>query len=199
MNTQLPIKINSLTGLRALLAGMVLLVHGADIVGWLQGSTWLYTGVGNLGHFGVMGFFILSGLILTIVYDQREWTLREFFTNRFACLYPLYVSAIIFSFCLDWFGANASQVSKLEALLLTLGGGQAWFPFANGRFNGPSWTISVELFFYCCFPFLFWLKSRSGFQFRVLVLFLFIGTVALWDSSQFLTSWECAVPEHCSY
>lgn len=185
-----PLRIDSLTGFRGILASLVLVAHSALRLGYLEDDNLVNQVIGILGHFGVMGFFILSGFILNFVYDKREWTLREFFVNRFARLYPLYILGVLFAFPIDWFSPNFAPGMKLEALGLNLVGLQAWFPFANGRFNGPGWTISVEFFFYLCFPICFWLKKRSQLAIPLIFIGVFCVTVLYWDSNRFSTSYR---------
>ena len=130
-------RLDSLTGLRAVLACMVLIVHSFHRVGWLDHSEFMKGTVGAFGHFGVVGFFILSGLILTIVYDNREWTIRDFMINRLARIYPLYLLGILIALPIDWLSPGFTTPYKVEALGLNLLSVQSWVPFANSRFNGP--------------------------------------------------------------
>ena len=183
-------RIDSLTGLRGILAGLVLVAHSALRIGYLEGDDIWAKIVGILGHFGVMGFFILSGFILSFVYDKRDWTLREFYVNRFARLYPLYLLGIVIAFPIDWLGPNFAPGMRLESLGLTLTGLQAWFPFSNARFTGPGWTISVELFFYLCFPICFWLKKMNRLLLPLVFAGVFLMTAFYWDSSNFETSYR---------
>ena len=184
----MPSKLDSLTGLRALLAGMVLVAHACLRVGWLEGPGWVAHLASQLGHFGVIGFFILSGLILRTVYGQRPWTIREFAGNRFARIYPLYLCGLLFTLPIDWFSPGFAPIHKEAALGLNAVTLQAWFGFANGRFNGPGW--SVEVFFYACFPALLLLQNRSKAAFAGLGVMLFVVTAMIWDPGGFATSYR---------
>lgn len=179
-------KLDSLTGLRAILAGFVLLCHGFDRVGWDKDSSWIGAVVSFSGHFGVVGFFVLSGLILTYVYDGRSWTVRDFAINRFARIYPLYLIGILIVLPIDWMSPGFPESGRLEALGLNLSLLQSWFPFANGRFNGPGWTLSVEAFFYASFPLLSILKQRSQSLFHLIFISVLVATILFWQPNEVL-------------
>lgn len=102
---------------------------------------------------GVSYFFILSGFVMIIAYGNKD-KIRpiEYFKNRFARIYPVYLLAIVLflayllynSFTVDYGGLS------LNALVI-----QSWVPGKALSFNRPGWSLSVELFFYLSFPFLF--------------------------------------------
>lgn len=118
----------------------------------------LHTGISadsRLG-LGVGFFFVLSGFILTYVYrDFTGHSISAFYLSRFARLWP--VHAVTFLFAAIVLQPNALtnpiylMTAPLNLLLL-----QAWFPIQGLVFswNGPSWSISAELWFYILLPFL---------------------------------------------
>jgi peptidoglycan/LPS O-acetylase OafA/YrhL len=183
-------KLNSLTGLRAILAVLVLIVHSFYRVGWLDSSEGIRRMVGSFGHFGVVGFFVLSGLILCVVYNSRDWTVREFAVNRIARIYPLYLCGILIALPVDWLSPGFASEGKLGALGLTLVSMQSWFEFSNGRFNGPGWTLSVEAFFYAVFPLLFMLWKNNIKLFYILWGIILAATASVWDASEFYGSFR---------
>jgi peptidoglycan/LPS O-acetylase OafA/YrhL len=105
-------------------------------------------------------FFFLSGFLLYHVYAQKQFSFREFIVARFARIAPLY-----------WFALALSVVGILVLLQQKPWGGsavlqalflQAWFPGDVLSFNYPSWSVSVEMFFYLSFPILLLLSKRIG-------------------------------------
>jgi peptidoglycan/LPS O-acetylase OafA/YrhL len=183
-----PIRLDSLTGLRTIFAGMVVLYHGMDRCDLLPAGRWISQVISEMGHCGVAGFFVLSGYILALVYRNREWSSREFAVNRVARIYPLYLLGLIFNLPLDWVSPGMPSTGRGSALGLSVALLQSWFPFAHGRFNGPGWTLSVEALFYSLFPLLFlvWRKRPSAFPW--FVTGVAIATATLWDPQSFFLS-----------
>lgn len=146
------------------------------------------------GHFAVELFWVISGFIFAAVYGGVVGTTRSFVVARVARLYPLHLLTL-------------ASISILELVSIAHGNGvilygdfdlyhfglnlffiQAW-GWENGfSFNGPSWSISVELLIYC----LFWAVHRSVFRWGIagpvlLVLGFAIATQARLPGHV----WEC--------
>lgn len=151
----LPLKLDPLTSLRFFAAAMIVISHAHPIFGSL--------GVANsapLGQ-GVSFFFVLSGFILAYNYPALEGSaaIRRFWLARFARVFPLHFVtcmlwiAIAFNFDREKYFPGLEGLLKLASNLLLL---QTWVPLKdwNLSFNGVSWSLSAELFFYACFPFL---------------------------------------------
>jgi peptidoglycan/LPS O-acetylase OafA/YrhL len=183
--THISNRFDSLTGLRGVLALLVVVAHGVGRVGWYEKFPEIEPLFIAFGHFGVVGFFILSGFILSSVYKNRNWTLLEFATNRFARIYPLYLACLLFTLPIDWLTPGFPQEGRIESLALSVILQQSWFEFSNGRFNGPGWTLSVEFFFYSLFPLLFWINHRYPRIFIFCFIVTFAITAILWDPSNF--------------
>lgn len=166
--------IHGLTTIRAFVALQVVAFHAWSCFLPLEQNSWFYHHVINVGYVGVNFFFILSGYILSYVYigDVKEPAVEKsgFWKSRFARIYPVYV----FSFALeiplfvegvisrhDHLKNAFMGTATLFANLLFI---QAWFPDLRWRWNNPSWTLSVEAFFYLLFPILgvwIWKKARN--------------------------------------
>jgi peptidoglycan/LPS O-acetylase OafA/YrhL len=102
----------------------------------------------NIGYTGVSFFFVLSGFILTWNARPGE-PRRPFMRRRLARIYPSHLVMWVVSLLL--FGVTIlSVVPDLFNLLLL----QAWLPnpLVYGSLDGPTWTLSAELFFYFMFP-----------------------------------------------
>jgi Predicted acyltransferases len=108
----------------------------------------------SLSPAGVSYFFLLSGFILTWVYnkgDDERIDKKHFFLARFARIYPVYILALLILLVLLLL--TKQKIYPL-ALLLQITLLQAWFPNLVLKLNIPAWSLSVEVFFYLLFPFL---------------------------------------------
>lgn len=148
--------INSLTSLRFFFALAVFFSHLTFVETDLQWYNWLKNKVFFEGYLGVGFFFILSGFVLALNYQNKinkphEFSLKNFYINRVARIYPLHVLTffmmIPFVFLQDLWNPLAAG---LNLFLL-----QAYVPIQEIFFsvNNPSWSISTEFFFYILFPF----------------------------------------------
>lgn len=92
-------------------------------------------------------FFVLSGFVLYLGYQQRELNLRQYWSKRAIRILPLYLLALLMSAGLS---ALAGQLS-LSEFILNLLCLQSWFPHPLSL-NFAGWFVSVLMFFYCVFP-----------------------------------------------
>jgi peptidoglycan/LPS O-acetylase OafA/YrhL len=157
-----------LTSLRFLFALMVFVSH----LDFLRRSDydWLRTAYQNIlieGYIGVSFFFILSGFILTHVYraqiDGSKKGNKKFFIARLARVYPLHFATFLIAIPLMFWGQEIDGKGMLLAAsnaTLT----QSYLPIKvlYFSFNGPSWSVSCEVFFYLCFPFLLRFFDKIG-------------------------------------
>lgn len=133
------------------------------------------------GYLGVTFFFVLSGFILQLTYRgriARADQVGKFAVARFARLYPVYFLAVLamlpFVTVMGW--------GDVPQLLLL----HWWVP--NGAlgwtdWNMPSWTLSVEFFFYLCFPWISRLAERVGSGTLLGLVLALLGFVAVTASS----------------
>ncbi len=182
------IRYDSLTGLRFILALMVLVCHGWIRTSLAPSNYWFSKAVTEMGHCGVSGFFVLSGFILATVYRDKKNSVKDFYLNRFARIYPMYIVGILFSLPIDWYSEKMSNENKTEALIASITLLQSWFPFSNGRFNGPGWTLSVEAFFYAAFPILLVILRRNKSLFYLNSALVIFITCLFWNSNYFYFS-----------
>jgi len=155
----------ALTGLRTFAALAVFNRHFLPDLPVSAGPLGFYfRAVREAGVSGVCMFFALSGFILAYSYEHltsRREAAVKFWASRFARIYPVYFLGML------WFAPfflfhrySTEQVSEatlkavtsfVPAAILV----QAWLhPRLAMAWNGPGWSLSVEVAFYLLFPFL---------------------------------------------
>ena len=150
----MPPRLDALTPLRFVAAAMIVVGHGATLFGFAPGPAALHA-----ANTGVSFFFVLSGFVLAYNYPalQDRAATRRFFAMRFARIWPMHALTLVAVMALlpraAWVvpGVDPWIAGVLSLLLM-----QAWVPVAGyaGAFNGPAWTLSVDVFFYAMFPLL---------------------------------------------
>lgn len=170
----LRIQLNSLTGLRFFAAMAVVFYHLHLYFPAITDSLAIF----GYGFTGVSFFFILSGFVLTWSHrpDVRS---GRFYWNRVARIWPLHLLTMILSIWLPMLSAKSSAGWSALPFVLTLT--QAWIPASGflSAFNGVSWSLSCEAYFYLLFPLLFrHLSSRqrvAGIGGTVFVALIIVG------------------------
>jgi peptidoglycan/LPS O-acetylase OafA/YrhL len=125
----------------------------------IQPLYWLLYPIYENGFWAVNAFWVISGFVFAHVYAGRETTAASFAGARFARLYPLHLITLItiaviqeISFGLvhryQIVGAN-DPISFVLQLLFVSG----WGFEHGGNFNGPIWSVSVEIAIYAGFFF----------------------------------------------
>ena len=146
-------RLEGLDGLRGLAAATVALYHAQWLFApgslantplplrWLQDWGWTLVDL----------FFLISGFIFAHVYltDERMTArgLRDFAVARFARLYPLHLVTLLV--CAAMLGHEPDNTGA--AFLAHVFMAQAWVAPAGHTFDGPSWSISIELVCYLLF------------------------------------------------
>jgi peptidoglycan/LPS O-acetylase OafA/YrhL len=154
-------RLDSLTGLRFIAAILVVLYHASVTL-----VPEMYPLV-SMGQTGVTFFFMLSGFVLAWSMNPGT-SRRQFYWRRFARIWPLHaltaLAAVVLALATQ---GDQSFPRFLASLLLVQGwlGDQQWVY----AYNGVSWSLSCEAFFYAVFPFLaVWLsRLEPGKLFRV--------------------------------
>jgi peptidoglycan/LPS O-acetylase OafA/YrhL len=177
-------KLSALTGLRFFAAAHVVLFHQPILTSHLPGPT---ANIFHAGYVSVGLFFVLSGFVLAYNYlgrlDGQPGALRTFWSSRFARIYPAYMLALLLALPLSWLAAPGSPESATPgtalydltsngpwSYLAVLTLSQSWFPQVALAWNGPAWSLSVEMFFYLAFPFLIGPVGRLGARAALAVL-----------------------------
>jgi peptidoglycan/LPS O-acetylase OafA/YrhL len=172
--------IKPLTSLRFIAAFYVFLFH-IHIRIPLSANTYISNFL-EVGAIGMSVFFILSGFILSLRYQEEILNphfQQRYFVSRVARICPVYFTAALLS--LPWFGVDFGVIDSikpfLQASFLVLVSVfliQAWFPQTLSFWNiGGSWSISVEAFFYSIFPFVY--KACLRLSKKKLIILFFIG------------------------
>ena len=160
-----------LTSLRFPAAFAIVLFHSVFSFGWPEWS-WQ-----NLSS-GVSFFYVLSGFIL--YYNYVDLKDRGYFwAARFARIWPIHVAtcaAALLFFPFYLLNGHASWPITLPCNLLLV---HAWLPYLGGTasYNGVSWSLSVEAFFYLTFPWILPFMKKQGIWPPLLVSF-FVGLCA---------------------
>ena len=131
------------------------------------------------GPIAVGYFYVLSGFIMAIAYYQTDadkrgsFNKKKYWVARFARIYPVYLLALLIIAAAKF----KSLGQDWETLPLHLSLLQSWIPGYPITLNTPGWSLSVEAFFYLCFPFLLaWMYKRGIKSLAVLAVILWLLT-----------------------
>ncbi len=130
---------------------------------------------------GVQVFWVISGVVLGRSYIPRLRSRRDFLVNRLARLYPLHLLTLIIVASLQLVAnlelshsliySNNSPQNFFWNLFLISG----WGPSPGFSFNGPIWSVSVEIVIYFFFiTIVGFLRASTTFT-AFLSLFCFAG------------------------
>jgi peptidoglycan/LPS O-acetylase OafA/YrhL len=143
----------ALTGLRGIAAIWVVAYHINDQIA-----------IFAPGYLGVDVFFMLSGYILSFVYNKPSdirsvRSYISFLVIRLVRIYPLYFVALIVLGVFVLLNPDFAAIYRvpeqrwnLAAYVASLMLVQNWFYFLPGCWNAPAWTLSAEWFAYLSFP-----------------------------------------------
>lgn len=148
-------KLRGLTTLRFLAAFWVFIFH-FNLRAPLGFSQFVRNIVAN-GAIAMPVFFMLSGLVLGYRYRDAYKGFGPYYLARIARIVPAYFLCILLTGPLlvaygDW-GEPIFWAGALFALAISVVLMQAWYPNLFGFWHfGGTWSISVEMFLYACFP-----------------------------------------------
>jgi peptidoglycan/LPS O-acetylase OafA/YrhL len=193
-------RLDLLTSIRFFAAMHVVLYHYA---GPVVRSIPLLAQSAALGYYAVSIFYVLSGFVLVYSYSDAQGALRgsrrAFWVGRLARIYPAY--ALGFLLCIPGvvlftirhyspvMGVAKASISAISYLLMV----QAWIPSLAAWWNYPGWSVSVEGFFYLCFPFLLTRVSRYGTRnCYVLIAVAWLASVGIYGCSHFIPNLDAS-------
>jgi peptidoglycan/LPS O-acetylase OafA/YrhL len=176
--------IKPLTSLRFFFAFMVFLSHlnflyGIDKESKVNLDSFVKIHIAfSEGYLGVSFFFILSGFILTYNYcdkfKEKSINFKSYLRARFFRIIPLHWLTLLVSIIL-----SAPYVNDITNYILKVASNasliQSFIPLQEYffSFNGVSWSISNEMFFYVLFPFLvIWIYKRKANYYIASILLL---------------------------
>jgi peptidoglycan/LPS O-acetylase OafA/YrhL len=113
----------------------------------------------HLGWVGVPIFFCLSGFLVTLPFWKAKekpggWWPKNYTAKRVIRIIPSFYLSIVFSAVLGGIVYGEWAAYGKAALLWLLGIG-LYVPSPVDYFNGPYWSLIVEMQFYVLLPFLF--------------------------------------------
>jgi len=125
-------------------------------------------------------FFVLSGFVMVISQlPKKSFTTNNYYIRRIARIAPVYIFALIIMIGYTY-GKN--HLNNNLGIFLSLTFLQSWFTKYSLTFNGPGWSLSVEMFFYLLFPlFFYWFREKKV-NYKKLLLFALL----FWLFTQFV-------------
>ena len=183
-------QINQITFTRFIAALSVVFFHYGmhtlpESIPWLKNSI-------TAGPIAVNYFYILSGFIMAIAYyhikPAAKLSKKKYWLARFARIYPVYLVALLLMAVASF--SELGQKPLVLPLHLTML--QAWLPGYPMTLNNPGWSLSVEAFFYLCFPFLLAMIYRFGLK------SLAIATIVFWLVTQYILLSGINSPEYAA-
>lgn len=124
-------------------------------------------------------FFLLSGFIFFWLYADRiaskKINFGKFMVFRISRLYPIHLVTLVLVAILQWIMLRTTghyfiaQYNDTYHFVLNLFFMQNWGFEKGASFNGPSWSVSVEVFLYLMFFVICYFKMQSK---KWLLLFL---------------------------
>lgn len=180
--------IDQLTSLRFFAALAVMLSH-LVFLGQNDSPqvTWLFNNLFYEGYSGVSFFYILSGFIISHAYgdrlESRQISQAQYFRLRLVRIVPLHwMVALPF---VAWLLAKGDMPDPV-AVMLNLSLLHAFAPQSALHYslNGPSWSLSCELFFYAMFPLLVTLRTRILAILSFAAACMIVGAAGYWVANE---------------
>ena len=144
----------------------------------------------NYGNRGVDFFFIISGYVFAYVYlINKKICFKNFFTNRLARLYPLHLLTLIIVAMLQFYNIENFNnhlihfFNDLYHFFLNLFFISGWGFEKGPSFNGPIWSVSVEIIIYFLFFFLIIKTNTNRILKSIFVLATLISVLKIFDGN----------------
>jgi peptidoglycan/LPS O-acetylase OafA/YrhL len=140
------------------------------------------------GPMAIMLFWTISGFVFMNVYAGLKPDLKTFSVNRIARLYPLHLVTLLVVAALQFVSMRTLghfliyDTNDVPHFLLNLFMASEWFGPGPESFNGPFWSVSVEILIYAVF-FLYVRFAPINLVTQGLMLAVFGGCILLFPSS----------------
>jgi len=135
----------------------------------------------DYGHYGVQVFWCISGFIFFWKYREaiasKAITYKKFFVLRFSRLYPLHFCTLLIVLALQaiYFAQKeyffVYQNNDVPHFIYQLFLASNWGFEKGASFNGPIWSISVEVLIFCFF-FLILENISKSFLINIVILLI---------------------------
>jgi len=163
-------RLSVLTALRGVAAWWVVFYHFREALGLPAGA--LLPRLLELGYVAVDFFFVLSGFVIFISYQQMfaaptRGAYGRFLGRRIARIYPLHLvvlcAFLVNPIVIHLFSSAQAAGARYDPLyfLGSLALVQNWGGFAELAWNVPAWSISTEMAAYLLFPWIFIAVRRA--------------------------------------
>lgn len=195
-------KIIEIESLRGYLAWWVVIGHIFHLSGFYADKTNAVSIFIGYGTYAVDVFIIISGFVIFFLLENKPENYTPYITRRIFRIFPLFIFSVIIGFLLQdmrienlflsqewmpekvfkkfyesWIIHKENQWTYLPIVLTGLHGTlpDEIFPFIATSFNGPIWSISLELQFYLLAPFIFPLfkTTKKTLTISIIVLLLY--------------------------
>ncbi|WKL55957.1 acyltransferase [Asticcacaulis sp. ZE23SCel15] len=144
------------------------------------------------GNSFVEMFFSISGYVFFWLYREGIAgglvSFKDFLVARLARLYPLYIVTLIvvvglvvlfrMQYGYDYVYQGNTKTNLLLSVLMV----QQWIPGSLQSFNGPSWSISVEMALYGMFFLFCWLKLGRVWLWGPVIIGIILNSV--WSTQE---------------
>lgn len=143
----------------------------------------------NYGNLGVNFFFLISGFVFSYIYlnIEKKTTLKEFLINRAARLYPLHILTLLVVLFFQYYcqlNFNEYLIYKnndLYHFFLNIFFISGWGFEKGPSFNGPIWSVSIEIIIYFLFFFIM-LHKKKNLIFKSIFLILTLLLIRKFNS-----------------
>ncbi|MCB2078415.1 MAG: acyltransferase [Novosphingobium sp.] len=163
-------RIEHLDAMRGIAALLVVVQHGLERTTQYFDAPWIVLDAVNLGRFGVVLFFLISGFVIPFSF-RGDQPIRNFAISRtFRLLPALWLSVALLLLVkgpapLDVVIANMAMIAR---------------PLGLPELSGVYWTLSYELGFYIVCALVFWKGSIFDHRLQTGAITLLLACCFLW-------------------
>lgn len=169
----------ALTGIRAIAAYMVYIVH-TDPFSVKRFGQIVFDFFDEF-HVGVTIFFVLSGFLITYnYYEEEKLNFKHYFINRFARIYPMYFLLTTLTFLFFAFSEGKNSITDFWIYLSNITFIRGFSDIYKHTGLGQGWTLTVEEMFYVLAPLFFIVIKKSKLFLFLTPLFIFsVGLIVV--------------------